>query len=314
MTTKEIINSIKLIRLEKDLEIIQKGLEDNVQEEKTDKDNIFKKFGKNVSNSIKKNKSEGLEKDKKQDEDEINKIKTDFPGVVSDSAAIKNEIESKYAFLDGKYVFSILYLLSDSHEYRDENATEEEISILLHDDKDKLSTIKKELNSHYNKVSGTILTSIKKNDALLAALEGYLALLADEKKEGYSYDLSKYSLSDFSLNEEDKKSAITMTSLMVMGKNGIEFSKDEEGENAFFELDKTNIQSSLAVRAYILSVLKPSLNSEDLKKDTYSILTSLSHLSLACQKKMIIDKMDQENAKEKLSNINNFISDLSNIL
>ncbi len=314
MTTKELINSIKLIRLEKDLEIIQKGLEDNVQEEKTDKDNIFKKFGKNVSNSIKKNKSEGLEKDKKQDEDEINKIKTDFPGVVSDSAAIKSEIESKYASLDGKYVFSILYLLSDSHEYRDENATEEEISILLHDDKDKISTIKKELNSHYNKVSGTILTSIKKNDALLAALEGYLALLADEKKEGYSYDLSKYSLSDFSLNEEDKKSAITMTSLMIMGKNGIEFSKDEEGENAFFELDKTNIQSSLAVRAYILSVLKPSLNSEDLKKDTYSILTSLSHLSLACQKKMIIDKMDQENAKEKLSNINNFISDLSNIL
>ncbi len=314
MTTKELINSIKLIRLEKDLELIQKGLEENVQEEKTEKDNIFKKFGKNVSNSIKKNKSEGLEKDKKQDEDEINKLKTDFPNVLSDSPIIKNEIESKFASLDGKYIFSILYLLSDSHEYRDEIATEEEISILLQDDKDKLSAIRKELNSHYNKVSGTLLNSLKKSDALLAALEGYLALLADKKKKGYSYDLSKCILSDFSLNEEDKKSAITMTSLMLMGKDGIEFSKDEEGENAFFELDKANIQASLAIRAYLLHVLKPSMNGDDLKKDTYSILSSLSCLSLACQKKMIIDKIDQENAKEKLSSINNFISDLSNIL
>ena len=242
MTTKELINSIKLIRLEKDLEIIQKGLEENVQEEKTEKDNIFKKFGKNVSNSIKKNKSEGLEKNKKQDEDEINKIKSEFPGVLSDSSLVKNEIESKYVSLDGKHVFSILYLLSDNHEYRDENATEEEISTLLLEDKDKLSTIKKELNSHYNKVSGTLLNSLKKSDALLGALEGYLALLADEKKEGYCYDLSKDIFGDFSLSEEDKKSAIVMTSLMVMGKDGMEFSKDEDGENAFFELDKANIQ------------------------------------------------------------------------
>ncbi len=314
MTTKELINSIKLIRLEKDLEIIQKGLEENVQEEKTEKDNIFKKFGKNVSNSIKKNKSEGLEKNKKQDEDEINKIKSEFPSVLSDSSLIKNEIESKYVSLDGKQIFSILYLLSDSHEYRDENATEEEISTLLLDDKDKLSTIKKELNSHYNKVSGTLLNSLKKSDALLGALEGYLALLTDEKKEGYCYDLSKDVFGDFSLNEEDKKSAIVMTSLMATGKDGKEFSKDEEGENAFFELDKANIQASLAIRAYLLSVLKPTMNGEELKKDTYSILTSLSHLSLACQKKMIIDKIDQENAKEKLGCINNFIVDLSNIL
>ncbi len=314
MTTKELINSIKLIRLEKDLEIIQKGLEENVQEEKTEKDNIFKKFGKNVSNSIKKNKSEGLGKNKKQDEDEINKIKSEFPSILSDSSLIKNEIESKYVSLDGKQIFSILYLLSDNHEYRDENATEEEISTLLLDDKDKLSTIKKELNSHYNKVSGTLLNSLKKSDALLGALEGYLALLTDEKKEGYCYDLSKDVFGDFSLNEEDKKSAIVMTSLMATGKDGKEFSKDEEGENAFFELDKANIQASLAIRAYLLSVLKPTMNGEELKKDTYSILTSLSHLSLACQKKMIIDKIDQENAKEKLGCINNFIVDLSNIL
>ena len=314
MNLIELVNSMKLVRLDEDLSIIAKGIEENVQVEKDEKDNIFKKFGKNINNSIKKNKTEGLEKNKTSDEEAIEKIRKDTEAATSDVAAIEKEVESTLSTLEAKYVFSILYLLSDGHEYKDDEETLKKVSNLILKDENKLGEVKKNLNSHYNRIANGLFSSIKTSDAVILALQGYLLSLNKATGENHGYDLAKASIESLTGKEEDKKSGITMAGIILTGHDGIDFSDNEEGENAFFSLDKVNVQVALSINAYLISVLKPELNDEKLKKDVTSILTALSKLTLNCEKLMIIEKKDQENAKEKLSAINNYIADLATIL
>lgn len=314
MNLIELVNSVKLIRLNEDLVIINKGIEENVQVEKDEKDNIFKKFGKNINNSIKKNRTEGLEKNKKDDEDAIEKIKKDYPNSTSEVSDLEKELEGILSSIDGKYVFSILYLLSDDHEYKDEEGSLKKISTLLLNDENKLFDVRKNLNSHYNKIANGLFSSIKSSDAVLFALQGYLLSLPKVKEGKFTYSLTKDALDKSIAKEEDKKAAITMASLILMGNKGMNFSKDDEGEESFFALDKTNVQVALAIRAYLVSILKSELTIDEVKEDVSAILTSLSKLSLSCQKLMIIEKKDQDNAKQKLIAINNFIDDIASIL
>ncbi len=314
MNLNELVNSMKLVRLDADLAIIAKGIEENVQVEKDEKDNIFKKFGKNINNSIKKNKTEGLEKNKKDDEDEIEKLKKETANATSDVAEIEKSGTKLLSTIEAQHAFAILYLLSDEHEYKDDDETLKKVSNLIFKNDEKLGEVKKNLNIHYNVIANGLFSSIKASDALLLALNGYLASLEDAKEKKRAYELASSALESSSAKEEDKKSAITMTGIMLTGNKGMAYSDKEEGENAFFSLDKVNVQVALAINAYLISVVKPELNEEELKNDVLSILTSLSKLTLTCEKLMIIEKKDQENAKEKLKAINNYIADLSTIL
>jgi hypothetical protein len=312
MKLNELINSMKLVRLNEDLTIIEKGIEDNVQVEKDEKDNIFKKFGKNINNSIKKNRTEGLEKNKKDDQDAIEKINKDYPEATAEQTTLETGLKEAITSDEAKYILAILYILSDEHEYKDDEATLKKVSNLIFQDEERLSNVRHEVNSHYGKVANGLFGALKSSPALLSALEGYLLSYTKEGTDAYS--IAKESMANIDAKEEDKNSAITMTALLLTGKKELSFTSSEEGNDAFFKLDKTNVQASLGIRAYLLSIVKPTLSEDEIKKDVKAILTSTSSLSLSCQELMIIEKKDQENAKEKLNSINNFINDIANIL
>ena len=310
----DLIADFKLNRLNKDLEIIEKGIQDNVQVEKEEKDNIFKKFSKNVSNSVKKNRTEGLEKNKKADEEAVEKIKGVYASSDGSADKIKTEIESYLPTLNSKYAFGVAYLFSDTHEYKDDEETLKSVSNVLFGDDNKLGEIKKKLNYHYNKVVGGLLSSLKSNDALLLALQAYLLVSSNFDSSKDSYSLIKEAISSLNGTDENKKEAIVIASTILFGKKGLAYSKDDEGKNAFFAAKKESVQSGLALNAYLFEVEKETADVEETKNNCKEILASLNGLSYLCQVKMIIEKVDSENAKEKLSAINNYINDLADLL
>lgn len=309
----DLVADLKLYRLNEDLAIIEKGLSENVQDE-TEEKNFFKKIGKNVSNSVKRSRTEGLEKNKKQDEDEIAKIKAIYPDCNGTVEDLQKKIADSLTSEDGKAAFAISYLLSDTHEYKEDEDTLKKVSSLLYGNETRLVEIKKNVNSHYNKVVNGLFSSLKANDAILLSLQGYVISLANLTKNNTAYELAKSTISSLNGKEEDKKEAITMTSLLLMGRKGMVFSKDEEGKEAFFNAKKETVQSGLALRAYLFATNKAIFSEEDVKNNTKSILASLSQLSYTLQIKMILEKVDQDNAKDKMNAINNFIADIADLM
>ncbi len=308
-----LIADVKMFRLKKDLDLIAKGLEENTQDQ-TEEKNFFKKLGKNVSNSVKKSKTESLEKNKKADEEEVAKIQSVYSSVCEEEEKLKEKLSDYLATEDAKAAFAIAYLLADQHEYKEEDETLEEVSKLLYQDGNKLKDIKKDVNSHYNKIVNGLFSSLKNSDVLQLALEGYLTSLPKIEKGKFAYESAKEAIDGLDGKEEDKKEAILFCSILLMGKKGAFFSKEDTGKEAFFQAKKETIQASLALRSYLFSVNKKNCSEEEIKETVKAILSSLSQLSYTLQVKMILEKVDQDNAKEKGSAINNFISNLADMM
>lgn len=312
MEIKSLISSLQLIRLNKDLEFIEKGISDNVQVEKSEKDNIFKKLSKNVSNSIKKNRSESLEKDKSVDLKRIEELKEDKE-ITIDISKIKETIDLYSKTNEKKYILGIIYLLSDANEYSFKDETDKELSKIIYDDENKLEELKKNLNSHFLKVSDGVLTSLftgfKSNETVLAALNEYMSF---DVKGKTAYEGSEKAFP--SLTDEKKNTARAILSFLLTGKLSYSESDNSDAINAFLKLNKIELQNALAIKACLISLTKENANKNDLKDSVKTLLTSLSFLSLNCQLNMIVEKKDEENSKEKLASINAFIDDIASIL
>lgn len=312
MEIKSLISSLQLVRLYKDLEFIEKGISDNVQVEKSDKDNIFKKFSKNVSNSIKKNRCESFEKDKSVDLKRIEELKEDKE-ITVDISKVKEVLNSYCKTIEKKYVLGIIYLLSDTNEYSFKDETDKELSKIIFDDENKLEELKKSLNSHYLKVSDGVLTSLftgfKSNEIVLAALTEYMSF--DVKGKTAFEGCEKAFLS---LNDESENSARAILSFLLTGKLSYSESDNSEAINAFLKLNKIELQNALAIKACLISLTKSLVKDNELKDNVKTLLTSLSILSLNCQLNMIVEKKDEENSKDKLASINAFIDDIASIL
>lgn len=308
-----LIADVKMFRLKKDLDLIAKGLEENTQDQ-TEEKNFFKKLGKNVSNSVKKSKSESLEKNKKADEEAVEKIKSVYSSVIEEEAKLKEELSGYLSSEDAKAAFAISYLLADEHEYKEDDETLEEVSKLLYQDGNKLKDVKKDVNSRYNKIVNGLFSSLKNSDVLQLAMQGYLSTFSKVGKGKFAYESAKEAIDGLVGKDEDKKEAILFCSILLMGKKGTNFSKDETGREAFFQAKKETVQASLALRSYLFSVNKKDCNDEEIKDAVKAILSSLSQLSYTLQVKMILEKVDQDNAKEKGEAINNFISLLADMM
>lgn len=300
MENEIIIQSLKLLRLNKDLEIIDKLLKENEQVEKDEKDNIFKKFSKSVSNSMKKSKTESLEKNKSSDNEELIKVK-ETKNLVDDYTKLKSIIDEQFKSEESKDVLSLSYLLSDSFEYKDGDETLIMLSELIYNNKDVLPFLKKNINSHYNKIGGSLFFgSIKSSPTTVLALKGYLTA---SNKKGTSYENALESLKD-----KDKKS-IAILSLILIGKDYLPYSKDDQYLDEFFSLSKDELLSALAIRGYLLSK-----RGDEIKSEAKTILASLSRFTLKAQISIIIDKVDVDNYKEKLNIISGFILDIESLV
>ncbi len=298
-----LVLSAKLYRLSKDVELINKGIEDNKEVAKDEKDNIFKKFGKSVSNSVKKSRTENFEKALAKDQEAI---KTLGEGLLSGDAFIE---EAKKA-LDSqakKTAFGLLYLLSDTNEYDSKEETLSSLSEALYGNKDALNTLDKELDADFRIISESIFSSIKSNDAVREALNGYLNLLSSSRDEKCALCMAKAVLGD------DSKAAPVLA-LLLAGKNSLPYCNDEDkAKEAFLGIDKDSCFAAMAIKSTLTQEEKKEWDGDQKKINLKGILATMSQLSLLVQVSSIIDKQDPEGAKAKTKAINGFVNRLADL-
>ncbi len=298
-----LVLSAKLYRLSKDVELINKGIEDNKEVAKDEKDNIFKKFGKSVSNSVKKSRTENFEKALAKDQEAIKAL---GEGLLSGDAFIE---EAKKA-LDSqakKTAFGLLYLLSDTNEYDSKEETLSSLSEALYGNKDALNTLDKELDADFRIISESIFSSIKSNDIVREALNGYLNLLSSSRDEKCALCMAKAVLGD------DSKAAPVLA-LLLAGKNSLPYCNDEDkAKEAFLGIDKDSCFAAMAIKSTLTQEEKKEWDGDQKKINLKGILTTMSQLNLLVQVSSIIDKQDPEGAKAKTKAINGFVNRLADL-
>ncbi len=298
-----LVLSAKLYRLSKDVELINKGIEDNKEVAKDEKDNIFKKFGKSVSNSVKKSRTENFEKALAKDQEAIKAL---GEGLLSGDAFIE-EAKKTLDSQAKKTAFGLLYLLSDTNEYDSKEETLSSLSEALYGNKDALNTLDKELDADFRIISESIFSSIKSNDVVREALNGYLNLLSSSRDEKCALCMAKAVLGD------DSKAAPVLA-LLLAGKNSLPYCNDEDkAKEAFLGIDKDSCFAAMAIKSTLTQEEKKEWDGDQKKINLKGILATMSQLSLLVQVSSIIDKQDPEGAKAKTKAINGFVNRLADL-
>ena len=298
-----LVSSAKLYRLNKDVDLINKGIEDNKEVAKDEKDNIFKKFGKSVSNSVKKSRTENFEKALAKDQEAIKAL---GEGLLNGDAFIE---EAKKVLDDQakKTAFGLLYLLSDTNEYDSKEDTLSSLSEALYGNKEALSTLDKELDTDFRIISESLFSSIKSNDLVKEALTGYLDILGASRDEKCALCMAKAILG------EDSKAAPVLA-ILLAGKNSLPYCNDEDkAKEAFLGIDKDSYFAAMAIKSILTQEEKKEWNDDEKKANLKGILTIMSQLNLLVQISSIVDKQDPEGAKVKMKAINGFVNRLADL-
>ena len=298
-----LVLSAKLYRLNKDVELINKGIEDNKEVAKNEKDNIFKKFGKSVSNSVKKSRTESFEKALAKDQEAIKALGEGLLSGVAFVEEVKKALDSQAK----KTAFGLLYLLSDANEYDSKEETLSSLSEALYGNKDALNTLDKELDADFRAISESIFSSIKSNDLVREALNGYLDLLSSSRDEKCALCMARAVLGD------DSKAAPVLAHLLA-GKNALPYCNDEDkAKEAFLGIDKDSCFTAMAIKSTLTQEEKKEWDNDQKKLNLKGILTIMSQLSLLVQVSSIVDKQDPEGAKAKTKAINGFVNRLTDL-
>ena len=298
-----LVLSAKLYRLNKDVELINKGIEDNKEVAKNEKDNIFKKFGKSVSNSVKKSRTESFEKALAKDQEAIKALGEGLLSGVAFVEEVKKALDSQAK----KTAFGLLYLLSDANEYDSKEETLSSLSEALYGNKDALNTLDKELDADFRAISESIFSSIKSNDLVREALNGYLDLLSSSRDEKCALCMARAVLGD------DSKAAPVLA-LLLAGKNALPYCNDEDkAKEAFLGIDKDSCFTAMAIKSTLTQEEKKEWDNDQKKLNLKGILTIMSQLSLLVQVSSIVDKQDPEGAKAKTKAINGFVNRLTDL-
>ena len=300
----DLILSAKIFRLDADVSLIKQGIEENKEVAKDEKDNIFKKFGKSVSNSVKKSRTENYEKALGKDEAEI--VSLGEEGLIKGEdfkAKAKEALDSQAK----KAAFGLLYLVSDSFEYDSQETTLSSLSETLYGSKEALSTLSKELDDNFRILSESIFSSLKSNDLVKEAMEGYYASLIRENKEKCALCTAKAILGD-------ESKAAPLLALLLAGKNNLPYCNDEESAKAaFLGIDKDSYFAAIALKATLIQEEKKEWKSEEKDGNLKAILTALSNLNLLAQISYIVDKKEEESAKVKIKSLNAFVNRLNDL-
>lgn len=298
-----LVLSAKLYRLNKDVELINKGIEDNKEVVKNEKDNIFKKFGKSVSNSVKKSRTESFEKALAKDQEAIKALGEGLLSGVTFVEEVKKALDSQAK----KTAFGLLYLLSDANEYDSKEETLSSLSEALYGNKDALNTLDKELDADFRIISESIFSSIKSNDLVGEALNGYFDLLSSSRDEKCALCMARAVLGD------DSKAAPVLA-LLLAGKNALPYCNDEDkAKEAFLGIDKDSCFTAMAIKSTLTQEEKKEWDNNQKKINLKGILTIMSQLSLLVQVSSIVDKQDPEGAKAKTKAINGFVNRLADL-
>lgn len=308
------VDSLELIRLNKDLELIEQGLKENVQEEKNEKDNFFKKLGKNISNSNKESKTKKLNAAKDEDNKKVEALKAADAAVKDNADDVKNGLANLLKSKSTILAFETLYNITDTNTYNEKEETEKVIANLIAGNDTALDDAAKAVDGKYGKVGGGLFASFKASAAATMGLEAYL-IAKTSAKEADAYSTAEKIVAGFEGNDNDKKAATEVAALLLTGEDKLPYALDEaKGQEAFSALGKDDLAAALALRAAFFEADKADIKTEEVNEITKVLLKTVNDLTYAIEVQIMIDKKDQENATAKLETLNRFVSALAEIL
>lgn len=306
------VNSVKEVRLNKDLALIEEGLKANTQEEVKSDDGWFKKLGKNMSNSSKKSHTEKLNKAKDTDTKALADIKAKDPKAIDNEEDLKKNLAALLPTASKKLAFEVLYLNSDSNEYEETDKTREAISTLIADKATALEEASKAVDSKYNSVAGGFLSSFKASEGVKLGIEAYLTA---ENKAGSAVALASESVAKLEGSDNDKATATLVAAFLLFGEQARVFADDDSKNNDIcYVLKSEDLASALALKAALFEADKSNLKPEEVAEDTKAMIKGVNSLTYAFEVGIMIEKKDQENLTKKLDIANRFISVLAEIL
>ena len=292
-------------RLQEDIQLIQKGIEDNKEVAHEEKESIFKKFGKNIGNSVKKSRTESLEKELAKDQARLLEVnpekKEEEP--LADLAKKELDVEAK------KVAFALYYLANDSFEYANSSESEEALSLALFGNKEALSNYEKELEANFRTLTVSLFSGMKYTEEVKAALGEYFKIL-NQKVEGKCALCSAKAL----LGEGQDKVASCLGFLLT-GENGLPYCNDQsKGTEAFLALTKEDVQALLPLKATLIQESKKGWTPEQKKANVQAIVSSLASLVSGLYQAFLLDGKDEEFCKDKIKILLALIDDLKELL
>ncbi len=300
-----LLSQSESFRLQEDIKLIQKGIEENKEVAHEEKENIFKKFGKNIGNSVKKSRTESLEKDLAKDQARLSEVNPENKEGEPLPDLAKKELDSETK----KVAFALYYLASDAFEYANSAESEEALSLALFANKEALSNYRKELEANFRTLTVSLFSGMKYTEEVKAALGEYFKALS-APKEGKCALCNANAI----LGAGQEKVA-AFVAFLLMGENGLPYCNDQsKGTASFLALTKEDVQALLPLKATLIEESKKDWDAEGKKANVQALVSSLASLVSGLYQSFLLDGKDEEVCKGKIKIVLALIDDLKELL
>ena len=291
--------SLIYYRLNQDLIIIDEKIEKNSPRDYDKESNAFKKgIGKGIINPFLRGVSRDLSEGKKRILDRISLFETtygkDFSKDPDDIKKIVNKVFEKDIHNEAKIMMSLRISCGNEFQYEDNKQTLVLVSKVLFDNDEAIGTLTESLKANLYKMNKKDLRDFE--GAMWISLGAITAASLLLAPLGVAAVIS---------------ADLLLATATVGAVSYMEIKKNEEIKKQFREINPDDLAMKFAIKATIIEQMKKdNVEIKDYLDDALSILGDYRADS---EYMMIVEKLDCNNAKKKISICNNLTSRLAEI-
>ena len=307
-STKEaLLIQSELYRLQLDVASINKGIEDNKEVEVGEKENVFKKFGKSIGNSVKKSRTESFEKALAKDAARNTEVNPD--GLIIDKEEFKKGASEALDTQAKKVSFALYYLANDNFEYEFKEETLQGLSEALFGSKDALSTLSKELDVNFKALTASLFSGMRYTDEAKAAIGKYFELLFKPSEGECALCQAKGAMNG------NGDAIAFLLAILLCGNKGLPYCNNEEkGKDAFLSISKESFQAALALKATLFEEEKKEWGEDEKKANVKGTLSCFATLSYWAKVAYLLEGKDKDSCKEKIKGLESYVALLEELM
>ena len=323
----DLFKSMQLLRLQNDMKLVNEKLEKNRSTPVRSDDNFVKRFFDSRKNNIKDYKSFNLSKTKDAIQSEIDKFMNNVNGT---SVTLYKEMEiSRIAtdiFSDDEYflektMFSISLIFDGEYSYEYESEGLAYLSRLLWSDSEKLGSIKKNVEGYYKDLAKQPLSTEQKFVlGGVAALTLFTVTVPALVIGGLSAAGITSTLAGLGGTMVEGVGFITLAELLLDGAIiGFTYAlMDKHNKNkvkeAFREMSYNDAAQMLAIKCYIMHVVKQTMPKSVFKEKTSELLEMISDLKSDTDYVLLVEGENVAENKKKINVFHNLDNKLGKML
>ena len=308
------------VYLQKNRLLIAKKLNDeNIERTKEVKEDktTFKGVVKNIGNFFDRS-AHGYEQKDESIDNALKDFEHKHPEVI-DLATAEGLIES--LFKDDKYglsklVFSSSIIFDDEYDYKYVDEGLKDVSVLLYDDEQTLSVIKKQLFDNFNAISPKSLSNVQKGVLVGVAAATAIGMISMPMILAATTAAAAVSLS----TQGAGLGSITLESLLMSAAitgivyGGMSLYNNEKVKEEFKNLTPEKNALYLALQCTFIQRIKSQLEEDEFKEQLDNILKNISVLKSDLDYYLFVEGESKDVNKEKIKSFHKFDSRLSVVL